>query len=140
MYAVIRIRGTVSVKPDTRKTLEYLNLRRANNLSIWPEVSQFKKAIKKIEPMVTFGKIDDTTLEKLIEKRGKMIEGKLDTKKILADLKSGKTANEVGLFNCFTLSPPKKGFERKGVKKPYTMGGAYGDRKEAINELILRMI
>ena len=43
MYAVIRIRGTVSVKPDTRKTLEYLNLRRANNLSIWPETNQFKK-------------------------------------------------------------------------------------------------
>ncbi len=140
MYAVIRIRGTVGVKPDTRKTLEYLNLRRANNLSVWPEIDQFKKAIKKIEPMVTFGKIDEKTLTKLIEAKGSVIEGKMDVKKIVAELKNGKSANELGLVNCFKMSPPKKGFERKGVKKPYTMGGVYGDRKEAINELIERMI
>jgi large subunit ribosomal protein L30 len=38
------------------------------------------------------------------------------------------------------MSPPRKGFERKGIKISYSIGGALGDRKEKINELIVRMI
>jgi large subunit ribosomal protein L30 len=40
----------------------------------------------------------------------------------------------------FRLSPPRGGFERKGIKTPFTMGGALGNRKEKINDLIKRMI
>jgi large subunit ribosomal protein L30 len=38
------------------------------------------------------------------------------------------------------LNPPKKGYGRKGVKLPFQLGGAYGERKEKINDLIMRMI
>ncbi len=37
------------------------------------------------------------------------------------------------------LCPPRKGYGRKGIKMPFKLGGAYGDRKEKINELIMRM-
>jgi large subunit ribosomal protein L30 len=33
-----------------------------------------------------------------------------------------------------------KGFERGGIKKPFSMGGSLGYRKNKINELIRRMI
>ena len=38
------------------------------------------------------------------------------------------------------LTPPRGGFERKGVKMPYNKGGALGYRGAAINELITRML
>jgi len=40
----------------------------------------------------------------------------------------------------FKLCPPVHGFERKGIKKPFSMGGVLGYRKEKINELIKRMV
>ena len=45
-----------------------------------------------------------------------------------------------GLKPYFRLKPPKKGFERYGIKMPYSMGGALGYRKENINDLVKRMI
>ncbi len=38
------------------------------------------------------------------------------------------------------LSPPRKGYGRKGIKMPFKLGGAYGNRKEKINDLLTRMI
>jgi large subunit ribosomal protein L30 len=140
MYAVIRIRGTVSVAPNVKKTLEMLNLRRANNLSIWQDSEQIRLMFKEAENMLTYGKINDAVLAKLLEKRGEALEGKLDVKKALSELKSGKTANQAGVFNCFRMSPPKGGFERKGIKKSFNMGGAFGNRNEKINDLIEKMM
>ena len=45
-----------------------------------------------------------------------------------------------GLKSFFRLLPPKKGFERKGIKVPFSLGGALGYRKEDINNLIERML
>lgn len=39
----------------------------------------------------------------------------------------------------FRLRPPKRGYEREGIKKPYSVGGTLGYRKEAINELLEKM-
>jgi len=140
MYCVVRIRGTVNTSPTAKKTLEMLNLRRTNNASIWVESESVRKMFKIVEHMVAFGKIDDETLKELVEKKGEAIEGKLDAKKVLEGLKSGKTANQVGLDNCFRLNPPKGGFERKGVKVPYNMGGAHGYRKDGVGKLVKKMI
>ncbi len=140
MYAVIRIRGNVSVSPKIKKTFELLNLKTANHMSVWPENKQALKMIKIVENYSTFGTIDEATLKEVVEKKGKAIEGKLDSGKVVKGLIEGKKAKELNLKNCFKLSPPKKGFERKGIKKPYTLGGALGNRKEKINELIKRMM
>ena len=40
----------------------------------------------------------------------------------------------------FRLRPPKKGYEREGIKKPFSVGGALGYRKDKINELLEKMI
>ena len=45
-----------------------------------------------------------------------------------------------GVKQFFRLHPPIGGFERKGIKKPYSIGGALGYRKEKINNLIKKML
>jgi large subunit ribosomal protein L30 len=139
MYAVIRIRGEIKTKPDVRKAFETLNLNRVNHMSIWPETKSNYRAIKKVEGYATFGNVNEEVLGMILEKRGNFEEG-TDAKKAFAALKSGKSANEAGIKNCFRLSPPRKGHARKGIKKSFNLGGALGERREAINDLILKMI
>ena len=45
-----------------------------------------------------------------------------------------------GVKLFFRLKPPRRGFERGGIKKPFVLGGALGYRKNMINDLIKRMI
>ncbi len=140
MYAVIRIRGKISLQPKIKKTFDMLGLDRVNSMSVWPENQKSLKMIKVVENHATFGIINDETLKKIIEKRGKAIEGKLETSKVISGLKEGKKPSELNLRNQFRLSPPRKGFDRKGIKKPFSLGGALGNRNEKINDLIERMI
>ena len=142
MYAAIRIRGTVNVSPNVKKALDILGLKRVNNMSLWRENEQSLKMVKMAKDYVAFGKINEETLKELVEKKGvPLIPGeKIDTKKVIAEILKGKTPKEAGIKNLFTLSPPRGGFERKGVKVPYSLGGALGNRKEEINELIKKMI
>ena len=140
MYAVIRIRGSIGVSPKIKKTFELLNLRRVNNMSIWQENKQTLKMIKIVENHATFGIINEDMIKEVITKRGNALEDKIDLSKAIKEVISGKTIKEAGLKNCFRLSPPKKGHARKGVKKPFSIGGALGNRKEKINELIERML
>jgi len=142
MYAVIRIRGTVNISPNISKTLEHLNLRRINNMSLWKDEPQMLRMIKTVEDYVAFGEINDETLKEVISKKGKPIDNtqKFDLKKAVEEIKKGKTLNQAGVTNCFRMSPPRGGFERNGVKKSFKMGGAAGNRKEKINELIMRMM
>ena len=142
MYAVIRIRGTVKIAPKISTTLEFLNLKRINNLSIWQENDSNLQMIKKVMDYVAYGNISEEVLKELITAKGKSLtEGeKVDVKKAVEELVKGKTMNQVGIFNCFRMSPPRKGFERKGIKVAFVIGGALGDRKEKINALIMRMI
>ena len=140
MYAIIRVRGNISVSPDTKKTFELLNLNSVNHCSIWQEENAKLRMIKKVENYATFGTINEADLKELIEKRGKAIEGKLDVEATVKGLMEGKKAKEVNLKNCFRLNPPKQGYERKGIKKPYSTGGVLGNRKEKIDDLIEKML
>jgi len=142
MYAVIRIRGRVSVSPDVKKSLELLHLKRTNNLSLWQESDQSLRMIKVAETSATFGKIDDATLKEVLEKKAiSLTPGeKVDVKKVLEELKAGKTIKQAGVENCFRLSPPKTGYGRGGIKKAFKVGGGLGDRKSKINELIKKML
>ncbi len=140
MYAVIRVRGNISVSPKTKKTLELLNLKAVNNMSIWPENKQALKMIKSVENYVTFGKISEELLKEIIEKKLKKKKLEKDSEKIIKEIIGGKKLKEFEIENKFNLNPPKKGYGRKGIKKPFGLGGALGDRKEKINDLIKRMI
>jgi len=117
--AIIRVRGNVGVRSDIANTLSLLRLYKKNNCVIVPDTYTYRGMITKVRDYVTYGNIDDETL-KLLDKN--------PTRRVY---------NEILHFR---LNPPKKGFGRKGIKLPFTKGGALGDRKDKINDLIRRML
>lgn len=119
--AVILIRSIVSIKPDVRKTLDLLKLRNKNVCVLIEDNESNRGMLQTVKDYVTFGTIDAETEKILVEKRGEKT-------------KDGK------LKGFFRLHPPRKGYGRKGIKTPFKVGGALGNRDSAINDLIVRMI
>lgn len=120
-YAVIRLRGQVRIKKPVIDTLAMLNIKQRNHCSLQKMTPVSEGMIKKVKDYVTYGEIDE------------------ETKKLLLEKKS-ETREDGEIKNCFRLSPPRGGFERKGTKKAFTQGGALGYRGQKINDLIKKMI
>jgi large subunit ribosomal protein L30 len=118
--AIIRIRGTNDVKCDIEDTMHMLHLHKKHTCSIYPKTDVLMGMLEKCKDYITYGEIDPETYKLLIEKRGIK--------------KDGKTLNYVHLH------PPRGGFERKGIKTPFTLKGALGYRKDKINLLIKKML
>ena len=107
-----------------------------------------------IKDYVTWGELDKETFKLLLEKRGRIYGNKTLTpsylkEKINLDLNGfvedfinfKKELRDIpGLKQFFRLKPPLSGFERGGIKRPYSIGGALGYRRDAINGLIRRMV
>src|SRR3989344_4075280 len=98
--------------------------------------------------------INEKTFSELLKKRGRLV-GKKSLTEDYVESKTKLNINEFvneffnfkrelkdipGLKLNFRLKPPVGGFERKGVKIPFSLGGALGYRKEKINDLIIKML
>jgi large subunit ribosomal protein L30 len=110
--------------------------------------------LQKVKDYVTWGEIDEETFKMLLEKRGR-IAGKI---KLTETYVKEKTKMDYNIFAkeyftfkkelrdipgmklFFRLCPPVHGFERKGIKKPFSLGGVLGYRKEKINDLLRKMM
>jgi len=127
MIAAIRLRGKVKTPKKTEDTLKMLKLKNVHNCRILPQDKSHKGMLKKVEGYITWGEINQETLEELMEKKG--AEKPEDMEKI----------EEEGIDKILKLHPPKGGY--KGSKKqPYNKGGELGYRGEDINQLIQKMI
>lgn len=111
--AVIRIRGPVNVPKDVEDTLKMLHLHRNNFCSVHKDSPTLRGMLRKVKDYTTYGTIPAELVEKL-----------------------KKTSDKP----YYRLHPPKGGFERKGTKKPFTIGGALGDRKDKMNILVEKML
>ncbi len=153
MIAAIRVRGNVNVSRDIEDTMKLLRLHKVNHLVLLGETKSVVKMLKKAENYITWGIIKKETLAKVLEKRALLPGNKKPGAEFFKgigvnswmDLAEKLVSNKVdirkiGIKPVFRLRPPRKGFERKGIKKPFTIGGALGDRGEKINGLIERMI
>lgn len=152
--AIIQVRGTIGVRPDVKKTFSLLKLIRKNSCTIRENDSVCKGMLEVVKDYVTWGEIDEGTLKLLFEKRGRIVGCKPLTEEYLKETMAltfdqfvkefiqGKKSlkNIPGLKPFFRLKPPIHGYERGGIKKSFTIGGALGYRKDKINELIRRMI
>jgi len=152
MLAVIRIRGTVGFYYKIKETLDMLNIRRKNYMTIIPNTPSYMGMLKRAKDTITYGEINLETLTYLLEKRGELrgkqrltdeyIKENSEYKSIEEFAKAvyegkAKLSDVPGLKKFFRLHPPRKGF--KSVKRGYNEGGDLGYRGEAINELIVRM-
>lgn len=115
MIAAVRVRGTVDTSKKLEKTLDTLNLDSRNKCVVLEDEESTRGMLEKVKDYITFGEIDDQTLEKLGERRGD-------------DMESNDTVN---------LSPPSGGF--RNIKKQTGQGGALGERDD-MDELVGKMV
>ncbi len=143
MYAVVRVRGTVGVREDIERTLKFLNLNKPHHCTVVPKTSSYEGMIFKVKDYVTWGEINEETLRLLVGKRGELERGgRVPPEKVdeLVERIKEFGLKKAGLKPVFRLSPPRRGYERNGIKKPFKLGGALGYRGEKINDLIKRMV
>ncbi|MFW5902823.1 MAG: uL30 family ribosomal protein, partial [archaeon] len=118
------LRGKVNVPKKTEDTLKMLKLKNTHNCRILPENENYEGMLKKVEGYITWGEINQETLEKLLEKK---------------EVKKPDEIEEKGIEKILKLHPPKGGF-KKSKKRHYNNKGELGYRGEEINQLIQRMI
>lgn len=151
--AIIRVRGNANIRKEVEDTFTMLRLYKKNNCVIIPNTPSYSGMLEKVKDFVTWGEIDKDTMKELLIKRGRLPIGQLDDKymkdktKMTVEefvdnfLNFKKEIKDVpGLKPFFKLNSPSKGFEKAGIKKPYSLGGALGYRKNDINVLIRRML
>jgi large subunit ribosomal protein L30 len=151
---IIRIAGQQGLSRKVKNTFNLLNLHKKNTCTIIDSSKDMKGMINVIKDHSTWGEIDKNTLSLLIEKRGRL-PGNVCVDESYVKEKVKKSFDEIsseliegkmklkdipGLKQFFRLSPPKKGYAQQGTKKPFSLGGALGYRKEKINDLIQRML
>lgn len=151
--AAVRVRGSIGVSGDKEKALRSVRLFNKNYCVILDSKPEQIGILNKAKDYITWGELKENTFILLLEKRGRLAGNQRLTEQFLKDKKldlnqftkdffnNKKTLKDIpGLKLFFRLSPPLKGFERGGIKKPYSLGGALGYRKDSINDLIQRMI
>ncbi len=153
MKAIIRVRGNVKINTDIKRAFKELNLDRVNHLSLIPNLNEFLGQVRKVKDFTTFGEISIETLSKLLSRKGRLegdknldeaflkSNGLTSFTELAEKLSKGEfSLRKLGIKSAFRLHPPRKGFGRKGIKTPFSIGGALGNRGEKINLLIARMI
>ena len=150
MFAIIRLRGEVNVRPGIKSTLEMLRMHRVNHCIVVREDEHFRGMIQKVKDYVAWGKIDDDTLAMLLERRGRLAKNRRLTEDFLKEntsyssfgelataLNSGATSlKDLGIKPIFRLHPARKGL--KTIKKTAQQGGDLGFRAD-LADLIKKM-
>ena len=152
--AVIRIRGNIGVDVRIETAFKKLRLFKKNTCIVINNKKDYLGSLRKIKDFSTWGEIDEDTFKLLLLKRGKLpgnkqfseeylkVKNKISVEDFVKDFfEFKKELRDIpGLKLFFRLGMPVKGFERGGIKVPYSLGGVLGYRKDQINDLIRRMI
>lgn len=140
MYAVIRIRGKIHLRPGIEDTLKMLRLNRKMHCVLCNDNDSTKGMLRKVKDYITWGEVNDEVLKNMISKRGRKVGDikltKEEAEKIYKLIKEKGKIEEIK--SVFRLTPPSKGF-KKSIKQHYP-NGEVGYRGEKINELLKRMI
>ena len=138
---VIRVRGRIRLLTTIKNTLDMLRLYKTNFCVILENTPVNMGMIQKAKDYITWGEVDPAVVEELFIKRGTVYTGPLtDTKGKITY--TGRYVEHKGKkYNkYFKLNPPRGGYGRKGIKTPFHMGGALGDRATKINDLVRKMM
>ena len=151
--AVVKVRGTIRAQREAKETLDMLHLSRTNHGVLVVNRPAIMGMLKRVQSYVTWGEISKETLADLLTKKGRLAGDKKLTDEYLKKV-GCKSINDLadGIFTCkveflklpdiqplFRLHPPTKGY--KGTpKKNFRAGGEAGYRREAINDLVNRMM
>ncbi|OPY48961.1 MAG: 50S ribosomal protein L30P [Methanosaeta sp. PtaU1.Bin060] len=149
MFAVVRLRGEVNLRPEIKDTLAMLHIHRVNHCAVVKEDPHFRGMIQKVKDYVAWGEVDDDTLALLLERRGRLSKNRRLTdvflkekgygsfKELAAAVSSGSTnLKDLGIKPIFRLHPARKGL--RTTKKTAKQGGDLGFRQD-LADLIKKM-
>ena len=150
-YLVVRMKGTVNIPQQAKKTLNGLNLDKRFRATIVPENTEYLGMLRRVKEEVAWTKADAGTVKELLEKRGRKTGYKPITKPDLPkeynnidELAAAIAENKVtmsklrGIKPWFALNPPKGGFKRK-TKTQYAQDGILGEDGD-LAETVKRML
>ena len=150
-YLVVRIKGTVNVPQQAKKTLDGLNLDKRFRATIVPESTEYLGMLRRVKEEVAWTKADASIVKELLKKRGRKTGYKPLTKPDLPkeynnidELAAAIAENKVtmsklgGIKPWFALNPPKGGFKRK-TKTQYAQDGILGEDSD-LAEIVKRML
>jgi len=140
LLAVIRVRGKINLKHGISKTFTQLNLHNKNWCVFLKNTNSNLGMVKKVKDYVTYGEVSEDVLNSVIEKRGELFKGREHDSKKKISYKKFFVYKNKKYQRYLRLSPPKKGYGRKGIKTSFVNGGTLGYRGEKINELLKQMI
>ena len=152
--AVVQVRGIIGMNKKLKDTLRFLKLVRKNSCVVVDDNRNYLGMLVRVRDYITWGEVDVDTYKKLLEKRGRIVGNKPlveDYLKNKVNMNFDEFTNNLwndklklkdvpGLKRFFRLTPPKGGFDKEGIKKPFSLGGALGYRGKKINDLIGRML
>ncbi|MFC1723510.1 uL30 family ribosomal protein [Nanoarchaeota archaeon] len=114
MLAAVVIRSALHAAGTVKDTLFMLGLRKKNACVIVENNPSNRGMLDKVKDYATYGEISSEILSELKKKDDKA--------------------------KVFHLHPPRGGFERKGIKKPFYLKGALGYRGDKIGDLLKKML
>lgn len=146
--AIVLIRGLINVHPDIKKTLELLRIKQKHVCVVVDDNEINRGMLQKVKDYATYGSVDEAFFKEMLDKRVQMVgksDVKIDSAKIAKEYFSGKVKlaefeTKYSIKPFFRLHPPIGGFERKGIKMPFAKGGVLGNRKDAMKDLIAKML
>ena len=151
--AVVRVRGHSRIRRDAVETMEMLRLHKPNHCVVLPGDVTTRRMLQVVKDYVTWGEVGHETIARLLVKRGQITGGDAldddyvkensEYTSILSFAKAlekgdARMADVKGLKPVIRLPPPRRGYEK--VKKPFSVGGAVGNRGADISKLIGRML
>ena len=140
LLAVVRVRGLVNLRTEIKETFKHINLYNKNGCVLLENTPQNLGSILKVKDYVTWGEITPEVKEELFKKRGELLKERTEDSREIIKYSNHIVFDGKKYKKFFRLSPPKKGYGRRGVKFSFIEGGALGDRAEKINDLLKRMI
>ncbi|MDO8481252.1 MAG: uL30 family ribosomal protein [Nanoarchaeota archaeon] len=141
MIAVVRVRGLVRVRIPLQATMKHMRLMNHNYCVFLEATPQNLGMIKKVRDYITWGEVDEAFMKEVAEKRGDLYIGpEKDAKGKISYARRFIVIGGKKYRKHFRLNPPRSGYGREGVKTPFSKGGALGDRKEKIADLLRRMM
>lgn len=131
----------VGVNQKRTETLSRLRLRRKYACVVLVNPTSVDKGmLKRVRHDVAYGEISNETFEKLIEKRGQLVDKKKKAHspaEVVEGLGKGKKLQDFNLKGFFRLHSPRGGV--KSTKLIYP-AGILGDNKDYITKLVEKML
>ena len=136
----VKLRSAINASSKVKEILNRLGLRKRLTMVVLRKTPSMRGQLRLVKDFVTYGEIDRHFLDKVIDKRGREYKGRLRDSKKRVNYTRFMLYKGKRYKPYLGLHPPRGGFERGGLKKQFTQGGALGNRGKEIIKLIERML